>query len=358
MKFGRKRRKKSNTEQSLNRRIRKEIWEEPAIIEELFADEQWNAYDGTDQSRIPSQDMHRRIKEEIGKQEKQDERKEMRFYRSNAAIQIGIAATLLLFISFNIWYWSDTNDDKGNVSYTEKGTLAEGKAESLWVTTTNDTDNVDTIYLPDQSVVHLSANSSIRYASKMPATEREIYLNGEAYFSVRKDSSRPFSVFAGGTKTTALGTSFTINTGTKGSQTSVELHTGKVVVASTESKPAFEQVFLDNQGDRLLYDTQSRIAKHLDKHKKSGSPVARSSQSTHNDGRLVLENVPLPEVFDKLAKNYRVDIIIKDQAISKILYTGTIDPSREKIENVLSVICLINDLRYVLEEDGSYSIHR
>ena len=64
--------------------------------------------------------------------------------------------------------------------------------------------------------------------------KREIYLEGEAYFKVAKDKTKPFTVFAGALATTALGTQFRITAkkNTPGNIT-VKLFTGKVAIRSS-----------------------------------------------------------------------------------------------------------------------------
>jgi ferric-dicitrate binding protein FerR (iron transport regulator) len=72
--------------------------------------------------------------------------------------------------------------------------------------------------LPDGSNVWLNAESSITYPSAFIGAERKVEINGEAYFEVAKDASRPFRVSvapspserAGGEVVEVLGTHFNI----------------------------------------------------------------------------------------------------------------------------------------------------
>jgi transmembrane sensor len=88
----------------------------------------------------------------------------------------------------------------------------------------------------NNSAIDLSPNSVLRYDVPFSNHKREIFLEGEAYFKVAKDSSKPFTVFAGGLATTALGTAFKICTNS-GSQhfVTVKLFEGKVVIKQTDS---------------------------------------------------------------------------------------------------------------------------
>ncbi|HSI76424.1 MAG TPA: FecR domain-containing protein [Lunatimonas sp.] len=86
-----------------------------------------------------------------------------------------------------------------------------------------------TITLSDGSVVTLNSGTSIRFVENFIGSEREIFLKGEAFFKVAKDTIKPFVVHAGGLSTRALGTSFNIKAFDK-EMTEVALVTGSVEV--------------------------------------------------------------------------------------------------------------------------------
>lgn len=71
-------------------------------------------------------------------------------------------------------------------------------------------DNVATLYLPDSSRVWLNVGSRISYSKDFNVTERRIYLQGEGYFEVRSDSTRPFRVLTETTITRVVGTEFNV----------------------------------------------------------------------------------------------------------------------------------------------------
>lgn len=72
------------------------------------------------------------------------------------------------------------------------------------------------VTLPDSSVVFLSPNSTLRYASEFSEKVREVQFSGEAYFQIRK-SKTPFVVnVSNRINVTVYGTEFNINTNKKG----------------------------------------------------------------------------------------------------------------------------------------------
>ncbi len=85
-------------------------------------------------------------------------------------------------------------------------------------------------HLEDGTKVILNAGSKIWYPSNFNIHEREVILEGEAFFEVSKDASRPFRIVTESVVTTALGTSFNINAFPSNENIEIALVTGKVSV--------------------------------------------------------------------------------------------------------------------------------
>jgi len=100
-----------------------------------------------------------------------------------------------------------------------------------WISKVNPKGQKSEIHLPDGSSVIINAESEVRYRSDFGVTSREIHLVGESFFEVAPDSLLPFRVFSGNITTTALGTSFNINSYNPDKIT-VQLATGAVEVVN------------------------------------------------------------------------------------------------------------------------------
>ena len=68
------------------------------------------------------------------------------------------------------------------------------------------------ITLPDGTFVHLNSNSKLRFPKNFAPDKREIFLSGEAYFEVSKNTNKPFLVIAEDVQVKVYGTTFNINT--------------------------------------------------------------------------------------------------------------------------------------------------
>jgi ferric-dicitrate binding protein FerR (iron transport regulator) len=66
------------------------------------------------------------------------------------------------------------------------------------------------VALPDGTKVWLNAATSLRFPARFSATDRTVYLDGEAYFEVAQKVSSPFRVVVSGQQVEVLGTHFNV----------------------------------------------------------------------------------------------------------------------------------------------------
>lgn len=92
-------------------------------------------------------------------------------------------------------------------------------------------DNELKIYLPDSSEVLLNKNSRLTYYSDYNSKKRSVYLEGEAFFEVKKSPDKKFEVIGLRSVTTVLGTSFSVRSVKNEPKEIVQVVTGKVSFA-------------------------------------------------------------------------------------------------------------------------------
>ncbi len=340
------------------RRLREHLWSDPGIVERLFADDAWKSYaDDLPRSVIPSEQMSTHLQESMAADRRDKIRSLRRMRQRQQLARYAIAAVVLLFcglLSWQVWF-SGASDQFAGSPIAAVTPLLDTSSTIL----VNESQQPNDYTLPDGSQVTLYAHAKLTYPSIFSPDNREVHLEGKAYFDIEKDSSRPFSVYAGATKTTALGTSFTINTREKNQHTSVTLHSGRVAVSPIRIKFAIKRTILHQKGEQILIDTRSKVVAHrLPSDQPRARAVRHVSQKSQNIGLLEMANIPLAEVMNHLSKAYGSAILFDEPALQHILYTGTVDLSKEQLHDVLTIICLINDLRYIKQPDGSYLLLR
>lgn len=90
--------------------------------------------------------------------------------------------------------------------------------------------------LSDGSTVWLNAETEIRYPVEFVGDKRVVYVEGEAYFDVKKDEKRPFVVRAAQADVRVLGTSFNFRAYPDEDGVTTTLESGSVIMVSQKSK--------------------------------------------------------------------------------------------------------------------------
>lgn len=182
--------------------------------------------------------------------------------------------------------------------------------------------------LSDGSKVWLNSESSITYPANFPAYEREVVLNGEAYFEVAKDRSRPFSVKSGTQTVRVLGTHFNVKAyaGDKTMVTTLLQGSVKVIKDASEVflKPGQAAISSNNEAEGTI-----KVAN-----------VDPTLAVGWKEGYFIFNNEHLDDIMKKLARWYDVEIIITDNVGQKTFW-GTYSKSKS-----------LNELLNSLEQTG------
>lgn len=196
-----------------------------------------------------------------------------------------------------------------------------------------------TVHLSDGSTVKINSMSSISYNEFFTDSSRVLYLTGEAFFDVARDSLRPFKVITKNITTTALGTSFNIKSMKSGYSTTVFLESGKVSVENTEVAD-YEKVFLEPGQQAFSTKEQSIKIQPFD-----------PDNLVWKDGILVFNKDSYQEVFEKLGNWYGVKFHINGHEDTNINWDYTGRFKNETLRNVLKSIAYVKKFSFELEKE-------
>jgi ferric-dicitrate binding protein FerR (iron transport regulator) len=194
------------------------------------------------------------------------------------------------------------------------------------------------ITLEDGSTVILNAASRLRYPAHFNGGHRDLYLEeGEAFFNVAPQPNSIFTVHAGNTSTTALGTSFNIRAYTREHKTTVALLSGKAKVVTTQQK---QNPLVLLSGEQARYDCQSlELVK---------TTFDQQEPISWQQGTLIFKDATYDEVRAGIENMYGVTII--NQSDKKTwTYTGNF--KKESLKNVMETICLTESLSFTMKND-------
>jgi transmembrane sensor len=177
---------------------------------------------------------------------------------------------------------------------------------------------VDTIKLPDGSEATLNGHSTLRYANSWAANKpREVWLDGEGYFSVKhQPNNQRFVVHTrAGFAVEVLGTKFTVYR--RRDQARVVLLSGKVRVDFDDQQRP--DVIL-KPGELLeTRDAQPLAAVH--------KAVRTAPYAAWKDAQLVLDETSIAELATRLQDTYGMEVVVSDPELAQRRMTGTVPVS-------------------------------
>lgn len=192
--------------------------------------------------------------------------------------------------------------------------------------------------LPDGSIAILNSNATITLEKYYNNEERRVSLKGGAFFKVKANAGKPFTVIGPHFSSTALGTSFYVDGSTANDAYSIELLEGKLRLTANDhsSEPA-----ILNAGEIGLWDKDKS---HFEKKKFDTNEL-----KLWLTGSLSFKKMPAEKVIPQLEKWYAVEIEVRRANWEKVLISG--DYQNAALDDILKVICFSLSWNYRYEEN-------
>ena len=237
--------------------------------------------------------------------------------KMNRGPMYGIAASIALFIMVSFYFLTRTPAQ----NWTEVRTAA-GETK--------------TILLADGSKVSLNQNSTFSYPENFQKENRTVKLTGEAFFEVAKAEGKRFTIFAQGTKTEVIGTSFNLKA-YDAKEVKVQVVTGKVAFARTETDDA---IFLVPGQEGVLKENGTVPAKKV---------IESKNFQAWKTKNLAFTNLQLEQLTKELENYFNITIIIQNEALRNCRFTTSFqDP---ELNEVLEVLAATGNLKITKDGD-------
>ena len=201
------------------------------------------------------------------------------------------------------------------------------------------------IQLEDGSVIILQPGSKLSYPPHFPSDRREVWLEGEAVFTVSRNPKSPFYVYCDNFVTHVLGTSFTIKTDKQRQQIEVAVHSGKVEVYKRPETIVRKD--LPEKSNGVILTPNQRVIYREDKQQFETSLVAepqplvqepdRKEPISDSSANFVFSNTSMITILQALEKIYAIDIEVENDNIDNCHFSG--DVSNMDLYARLDVIC-------------------
>lgn len=189
----------------------------------------------------------------------------------------------------------------------------------------NNSDLPQTIILSDGTSIVLQPHSVLEYPGTFAEDIREVFLQGEAFFEVARDTDRPFIVESGEIAARVLGTSFIVRNVKGENNALVQVKTGKVSVfmARERLRPRRDSetnvdgvVLMPNQ--QVLYEKEAmKMTKSLVE-----DPTVLVAPQRLN---FEFADAPIKEVFKVIEEAYGVEIVFDEEVMASCYLNASLD---------------------------------
>ncbi len=222
----------------------------------------------------------------------------------------------------------------------DDGTIIENSEEELSYSAQIEEKNKKTLYntlivprageyrlvLSDGSRVYVNSMSKLIFPVKFIGNTRELSLEGEACFIVKKDSLHPFIVNVNGLKVEVLGTTFNINAYHDDNNIITTLVEGKVKLTD-ESNPQ----------NQILLHPDEQVVFNSYKRNLNVTKVNAKKYTQWIDGVYTFNNQSLEDIMRTLSRWYDFNYWFEQDEIKDIKFEGGLN-KYESIEPILDII--------------------
>lgn len=187
------------------------------------------------------------------------------------------------------------------------------------------------LILPDGARVWLNSETTLRFPVQFAGGKRVVYLSGEAYFQVKKDTSAAFHVCTKQQKITVLGTTFNVSAYENDRFTETTLIEGKVAVEGGAERVVMKP------SEQYILDKRSGVGELKE--------VETEFYTSWIDGKFYFTSFTFEEIVKKLERWYDFTMIYEEDDIRQMRFSGVINKHRP-IEEMLRFLEKTTDIHF------------
>ena len=217
------------------------------------------------------------------------------------------------------------------------------------------------VTLPDNSIVWLNAKTTLRYATAFNDKQRNVYIDGEAFFDVKHDSQRPFIVKTSVFNIKVYGTTFNVKAYKEEGVIEATLVKGKITIQGLKvpGQENSEIIVHPNETFRYIKDLATYKKADLPEALIKNQPTIRNEDQPilmldpkvevtpivdWKDGILSFKNESFSSLSYKLEQWFDVKIHFDDPDVQEIKFTGQFE--KENINQVFKYLQILTPFEY------------
>ena len=190
--------------------------------------------------------------------------------------------------------------------------------------------------LSDGTMIYLNSESTLSFPVKFQGKERKVYLTGEAYFKVAKNTEHPFVVTAGELEVLVTGTTFGVRAYKDEKDIQTTLESGQVTVR------------VEGKSVKLVPNKQVLFNKST-----MGLEVRDVDVDLYlawADGRLVYDNCPLEKILTDLGRWYNIDVFYSRDELRSYQFSLNMK-KHEEFTQVLELIGKTGEEQFEIKDN-------
>ena len=224
------------------------------------------------------------------------------------------------------------------------------------------------VTLSDGTKVWLNAGSKLNYPAGFSMDSREVYLEGEAFFDVKKDGKKIFVVKTSNLDIKVYGTQFNVKSYPEEDLIQTTLIKGSLAIEAHSDETHKKSLFLKPNQTAIYYKLRASVQNNKIQDIENEPELAAEPKerivvaptlnpvpiTSWKDNRWIIMGEELESLAVKLERRYNVKISFADESLKKYKFSGTLKD--ETFEQVLRIIQLSAPITFQI--DGNKVVFR
>lgn len=248
--------------------------------------------------------------------------------RRNFFLRVAAAASILLTAG-SVFYFS--TDLRNYLATAGENRLLEKK---------NSKGVKGSLTLSDGTKIWMNADTKLRYPETFDGNTREVYLSGEAFFEVAKNTAKPFIIHLANGTVKVVGTSFNIRAYDNEKVVEASVATGKVAfIPKYSTTKKTDTVFLtaDKKLRFVLGNDQAIVA-----------PTRSNEDRAWIGGKLTYKGMTFEDIGFDLERNFGKPLVFMTDEVRDFKLTGSFQ--NNSLEEILFYLSKTKEFNYKITD--------
>ncbi len=198
----------------------------------------------------------------------------------------------------------------------------------------------DQVVLSDGTKIWINSGSILKYPDVFTGKNREVFLEGEAYFDVSHNRKKPFIITTSLIQVEVLGTEFNISSYPDDETIETTLVAGTVKITSINAKSKFgKESYILKPNEKATFSKNNNTI--------AVDEVIPQYSTSWKDGRLFFNNETFEKIAKRLERWYDLEIELTNCKFKHNRYTCVVNKDKT-IEHVLNLLDICTPIEYTI----------